>query len=85
MVVGVWSGDAAANEVSERSTGLIVPCIGFTTGIPPGTGDRPVPVPATGLYPHRGYGFGHGYQVWYPYPYPWRVYPWGTSREGGPR
>ena len=29
MVVGVWSGDAGTNEVSERSTGLIVPCKAF--------------------------------------------------------
>ena len=59
--------------------------LGFTTGIPLGTGDRPISVLATGLYPHHGYGFGHGYQVWYPYLYPRRVYLWGTSREGGPR
>ena len=34
------------------------PPLGFTTGIPLGTGDRPVPVPVMGLYPHRGYTRG---------------------------
>ena len=59
--------------------------LGFTMGIPLGTGDRPIPVPTMGLYLRCGYRFGHGYQVWYPYLYLQQVYPWGMRREGGPR
>ena len=54
-------------------------------GIPPGTEDRPVPIPTMGLYLHHRYRFGHRYQVWYLYLYPQWVYLWGMSREGGPR
>ena len=37
--------------------------LGYTTGIPLDTGDCPVPISVTGLYPRRGYRFGHRYQV----------------------